>query len=197
MATVSTPKMTAEEFYDWANRPENADKMFELDRGEVVEMPPPGELHGTICAWVASLLWQFAVRRGRGRVTSNDTGLVVNRDPDTVRGVDVMFFDASAPLSGVEAGYPRSIPAVAVEVLSPTDRWGQVQLRVKQYLAFGVPLVWVIDPMDFTVTVFRPGEMQRVLEESDELTGNGVLPDFTCRVADLFALPGQSPPASP
>ena len=46
MATVSPPKMTAEEFFAWANRPENSDRRLELDRGEVVEMPPPKKSHG-------------------------------------------------------------------------------------------------------------------------------------------------------
>ena len=38
--------MTAEEFWEWANRPENEDRLWELERGEVIEMPPPGTVHG-------------------------------------------------------------------------------------------------------------------------------------------------------
>jgi hypothetical protein len=45
--------LTAEEFYDWAHRPENAGKSYELERGEVVEVSRPGELHGVVCANVA------------------------------------------------------------------------------------------------------------------------------------------------
>jgi Uma2 family endonuclease len=195
MSTTTAP-MTAEEFFDWCGRPENADRRFELERGRAVEMPPPGEQHGTVCGWIAYLLWSFAVRRGRGRVTTNDTGLVVERDPDTARGADVMFFDDSRPLAGVSRRYPDTIPALVVEVLSPTDTWSRTSRRVIQYLRHGVPLVWVVDPDALTVTVLRPGELQQLLDETDALTGNGVLPDFSCKVADLFALPGQPPAAS-
>jgi Uma2 family endonuclease len=195
MATVATAKMTAEEFFAWSNRPENAGKRCELVEGEVVEMPPPGDVHGTICAWITYLFWDFARRRGRGRVTSNDTGLVVERDPDTTRGADVMFFDESRGLDELPSSYPTGVPRVVVEVMSPSDRWTKTRHRVQQYLGHGVPLIWVVDPIRRTVTVFRPDELQQVLDETDTLTGNGVLPDFECKVAELFALPGAAPTA--
>jgi Uma2 family endonuclease len=195
MATVSTPKMTAEEFYAWANRPENADRRFELVNGEVEEMPSPGEIHGLICSWVVHILWLYVSRRSQGRVLSNDTGLVVKRGPDTVRGPDVMFFLTSRQLAEASPGHVTDVPDLIVEVLSPTDRHGQTLKRIGQYLKRGVPLVWVIDPEDHTLTAYRPNEFPKLLDEQDELTGNGVLPDFSCRVADLFALPGQTPPA--
>lgn len=197
MATVSTPKMTAEEFFAWANRPENADRRFELVNGEVEEMPSPGEIHGLICGWVVHLLWLYVSRRGQGRVLSNDTGLVVRRGPDTVRGPDVMFFLTSRQLVDASLGHVTDVPDLIVEVLSPTDRHGRTLKRIGQYLKRGIPLAWVIDPEDHTLTVYRPNEFPKLLDEQDELTGNGVLPDFSCRVADLFTLPGQAPPATP
>lgn len=196
MSTVATARMTAEEFFDWANQPENAGKRYELENGEPIEMPPPGDRHGTVNSWIGHLLWMYAIRRGRGRVSSNDSALIVEIDPPTVRGPDLMFFDESTPVANISPRFPNALPSLVVEVLSPSDRWSKVQIRVKQYLQRGVPLVWIVDPIDYTVTVFRAGEMQVVLEESDELTGNGVLPDFRCRVAELFSLPGLFNPQS-
>src|SRR5437867_3101505 len=101
MATVQTKRqtklLTADEFYEWVNRPENQDKFYELDEGRVVEMPPPGETHGVLCAFIVHLLWMYVIRRGKGYVCSNDTGLVVKRKPGTVRGPDIMLFDESLP----------------------------------------------------------------------------------------------------
>jgi Uma2 family endonuclease len=194
MATVTTAPMTAEEFFEWVNRPENEGRYWELEHGEVVEMPPPGEVHGSVCAMVTYLLMQFAFRRGKGRVVSNDTGLVVQRAPDTVRGPDVMFFDDSQPLSQLSRSFATQLPALVVEVLSPSDQWSKLQRRLKQYRDRGVPLIWVIDPEDRTVTAYQTANpIEQLLEETDELTGNSVLPDFRCRVADLFAVPGQQP----
>jgi Uma2 family endonuclease len=80
MATIQTRLMTAEEFYEWAHRPENRDKPFELERGEVVEMSRPGKRHGMICGNVAGILRNYAVQRQKGYVCTNDTGVVVERD---------------------------------------------------------------------------------------------------------------------
>lgn len=195
--TAATPgKMTAEEFYAWANRPENAGRWYELDRGEVIEVPPPKHLHGVVCWLISSLLAQYIARRGAGYACTNDTGIVVGRRPDTVRGADIMLFLESKTWDQLGRGYVEDIPNLIVEVLSPDDRPGKTNRRIEQYLRRGVPLVWLIDPEDRIVTVYRPNEFHKVLDETDELTGNGVLPEFSCRVADLFALPGQ-PPAAP
>src|SRR5262245_22176203 len=102
MATVTTKPMTAEEFYEWANRLENRDQFFELERGEVVEMSRPGKRHGLICANVAGVLRNHAVQRQKGYVCSNDTGVVVERGPDTVRGPDVLFFEDAEQADQVE-----------------------------------------------------------------------------------------------
>ena len=193
MATVTTQRMTAEEFWEWANRPENQDRIFELDRGEVMEMPPPGDAHGSICAWIAHLLWEYVLRRGKGRVTSNDTGLLVGRNPDSGRGPDLMLFDESAPLETLSNRFSEAVPLLVVEVWSPNDRWSRMLRRIDQYTRRGVRLIWVVDPEERSVTGF-PTEREsavRHLEDAMELTGNGVLADLRLRVADLFALPGS------
>ena len=52
MATVASDLMTAEQFYEFVHRPENRDRIFELEDGEIVEMSRPGKKHGlgAICA---------------------------------------------------------------------------------------------------------------------------------------------------
>lgn len=189
MSTVQPRLMTADEFYEWANRPENEGQHFELERGEVVEMPPPGELHGAICAIITHLLLSYAIARQRGYVCSNDTGLLVEEDPDTLRGPDLMFFDEPLSVDNLRPQYATRIPKLIVEVLSPSDQAGRTNRRIDQYLRRGVAWIWLVDPDLRCVTVYRPGEQQQVLEEQDELQAEDVLPSFRCRVADLFALP--------
>src|SRR5438105_8974717 len=105
MATVQTKLLTAEEFYEWANRPENRGRQCELERGRIVEMSRPGKLHGMVCANVARILGNFAVARQRGYVCSNDTGVIVERAPDTVRGPDVLFFEDADTVEDVDLHY--------------------------------------------------------------------------------------------
>jgi Uma2 family endonuclease len=190
MTTVAT-RLTAEEFWQWVSRPENREKRFELDQGEVVEVPPPSELHGIICSWIVHLLWRFVLQRGKGYVCCNDTGLLVQRNPDTVRGPDVMLFDEARRLDDMSRKFAEGLPKVVVEVLSPSDQMTKVNKRLGQFLKRGVPLVWLVDPEVRSVSVYRADKYPVVLDEMEELTGEEVLPDFRCRVAEFFALPGH------
>jgi len=193
MASVASKPMTAEEFWEWAQRPENEGRFLELDRGEVVEMPPPGELHGVVCAMVTYLLTAYVMKRGKGYVCSNDAGLLVGRKPDTLRGPDAMLFDESRRMEDLSPKFSEGVPRLVVEVLSPHDRLSKVNLRVSQYIKLGVALVWLVDPEARAVTVYQADKTHQVLDGTDELTGGDVLPDFRCKVADLFAMPGQAP----
>lgn len=186
---------TAEQFAAWVARPENADRHFELERGEVIEMPPPKPLHGYIANRIARLLDRHAEASGIGFVLSNDSGVVVERDPDSVRGPDVCYFIESfgdaAALEDFLQNYATVPPVIAVEVLSPADRVNKVANKVDEYLAFGVRQVWVVDPETKDVAVHRPGQTMRLLAGDDELAGGDELPGFSCRVSDFFRLPGQ------
>lgn len=193
MSTAAPPGlMTADQFYEWANRPENADKWYELDAGKVVEMPSPGKRHGMVCGMVARKLSAYLDARGEGYLCTNDTGLVVARDPDTVRGPDLMLYLDHQSLEDATPRHADNVPALVVEVMSPSDSMGKTLRRVKQYLNRGVPLVWIIEPEIAAVQVFQPSEFPKVLDNSDELTGNGVLPDFRCLVSDFFTIPKRT-----
>lgn len=194
---TDTPLMTAEEFFEWANRPEQHDRNFELVNGKVVIMPSPGELHGVICWLVSHILGAYLLKRGAGYLTTNDTGLILRRNPDTVRGPDIMLFLKNRSVDSLSAGHVETMPALVVEVRSPTDRDSKILRRVKQYLDSGVQMVWVVDPEDRVVTSYRPREFPKVHDNGDILTGNGVLPEFQCTVSELFNLPHGSQPSNP
>lgn len=197
MSTATAPSatrlMTAEEFFAWANRPENADRHCELEDGRVIDMPPPGHEHGLIASWIAHLLWTYCIVRGGGHVTSNDTGIRVR--PNSIQGADVMLFDSPPPRNPVP-GYPTEIPALVVEVYSPTDRPGRLNRRIGRYHAHGIPLVWVVYPEEFQVDVFRANQAVQSFGLGDTLQGFAELPGFSTTVAGLFTLPGQQPPTA-
>ena len=106
MSAISVrQRMNAEEFFDWCNRPENRDRHFELERGEVLEMSLPGERHGFVCLNVGRILGNYAYQRRKGYACGNDTGLILERNPDTVRGPDVVFYDQVRRYDDLKAGY--------------------------------------------------------------------------------------------
>ena len=192
MATATaTELMTAEAFFAWVHRPENADRWFELERGKVIEMPPPGERHGYLSGNIGRILGNYTFQRGRGYVCTNDAGVILETDPDTVRGIDVTVYDDSRGYDELTPKYAAHLPQLAVEVLSPDDRPGKMMRRVAQFLRQGILLVWVVDPEGRDVTVHRLGREADVISEPDEITGEDVLPGFRCPVSEFFRMPGE------
>jgi Uma2 family endonuclease len=80
----------------------------------------------------------------------------------------------------------RFAPDLAVEVVSPTDRYVEVMEKVELYLAAGTRLVWLVEPGRRTVTVYAPGHEPHTLTDEDELDGGDVLPEFRLSVANIF-----------
>ena len=183
---AATRPLTAVEFFDWVSRPENHARHFELVRGEVVEMSRPGERHALICGNVGWVLNNYVRQRRRGYVLTNDPGVILERDPDTVRGPDVVYYDSARKYEEMNPKFAEGVPTLAVEVLSPNDRIGKVTRRISLFHQAGIPLVWLIDPETRDVTVYRRGREPFALEEDQELTDEEVLPEFRCRVADFF-----------
>lgn len=188
MSTVQTKPMTAEEFWEWGTRPENTGRRCELVRGEVIDVPPPGELHGALNVWIGYLLLNYTIQRGRGTV-HGDTSLVVQRGPDTVRGPDVMLIDEERTFGQLGPGKVTRVPALVVEIFSPFDRWGGMNQKVEQYHRLGVGLIWVVDPEGRIVTVHRVGELTQTADEDDVLTGDPQLPGLTIPVRTIFSGP--------
>ena len=191
MATVAD-LLTAEDFFEFCQRPENRQVSFELERGEVVELPPTTVRHGVVCGNCIWLLGSYVRQQNRGYIASNDAGLVVEREPDTVYGPDIFLFDEPTTFDELPPKWEDRPPALVVEIVSPNDRPGRVLRRVTRFLKMGVPLVWVLDPETQSVVVYRSGQNPVALERSDELTGLDVLPHLRLRVADFFATPADA-----
>lgn len=165
---------------------------FELVKGRLVERSM-----GMLACWVGSELSRVLGNHCRehqlGWVLSSggDAGYQGFPDsPRTVRKPDVSFvrhgrfIDEQLP-----GGYARLAPDLAVEVISPNDKYEDVNEKIEEYLHAGVRLVWVISPRNHTVHVYRANGSAHVLRENDELDGEDVVPGFRCLVSDLFPQP--------
>ncbi len=175
--------LTADEF---AQRYHNVHA--ELVAGVVKEYPVPTQTHGKVCMKIGALIFNHAEAHDLGHVTSNDSWVLVGRNPDTVRGGDVCYFSYDRlPKGAMPEGLFPIAPDLVVEVMSPTDRWGDVFAKVGEYLRVGVRTVVVLDPKSASASVYRPDELQQIFHNGDELTLPDVLPGFAVRVQSLFA----------
>jgi len=185
MATVKPDVITAEQYRTMVP-PEDGSKI-ELVRGELETMCRPGFRHGLRQGRVYRILDNYGQTHRHGRAVV-ETGVVTDRDPDTVRGPDVSYWSAERlPLDQEPEGYPDIAPDLAVEVLSPSNRVARILEKMRELFERGVRMVWVVDPENRTVTVYRSLNEGRVLHESATLEGEDVLPGLTCPVAEFFA----------
>ena len=159
----------------------------ELVRGKIIEMNVPKPKHGFICLEIGALIRDFVKPRKLGRVFSNDSGVVTEREPDSLRGPDVGYYSyASVPAGDVPEGYFDIVPELAFEVISPDDVWSRVLEKVAELLDAGVKVVCVVDPRDKTVQVYRSNRPVEHLTGNDELSFPDVLPGFSCKVWQCF-----------
>ena len=151
-------------------------------------MPPPMPEHGVVCANVAGILWDYGRKSGYGYALSNDSAVVTERGPDTVRGPDVCFYShARWPRSQVGSGLPPVPPDLAVEVVSPGNRAGEISKKIAEYLAVGTLLVWVVYPASRSVVIHRSDDEPPIVLREDEVIENlPELPGFRCPVSDFF-----------
>lgn len=179
---------------------------------ELLEMPDAvsfelvdGQLVERNVSTLSSLVEGFVYEKVQGHVRPNKLGFVwpgtlgiqcyPNR-PNKIRKPDLSFVKAERFRPELlETGFLPLAPDLAVEVISPGDLAHEVFEKIEEYQEAGVSLIWVIDPEIRIVQVYRKnGEIVR-LRESDELSGEDVLPGFRCRVAELFP-PVPPPPVS-
>lgn len=183
MTTTSTTRaITAEEL--WA-MPNNTRR--ELVRGEVRTMAPAGFEHGSVIMNIGIPLGTHVKAHRLGVVVGAETGFVLARNPDIVRGADVAFVQASRiPPSGLPIKFWEGAPDLAVEVVSPGDTVEEVEEKVDDYLDAGARMVLVANPKRKTVTVHRPGAQPVILRQGDTIDGADVVPGFSLAVVDVF-----------
>ncbi len=180
--------ISADRFQDLVDAPEYQDRVLELVEGVIIDMPKPKRIHGVVVAELTFRLAAFVKENNLGEVTSGDPGFVLERNSygrDTVRGLDIAFLSKSRQLAPPDFTWYEMGPDLAVEVISPSNKAGDIHLKVMQLLNAGTRLVWLVYPESRTVTA-HTSDGATTLHEDDTLSGGDVLPGFQLRVSDIF-----------
>lgn len=159
----------------------------ELVRGEVVRLSPGGNWHSVTSVNATLLLGNWARKSRRGRVLSNEPGVITQQLPDTVRGADVIFCSYKRiPKGKLPRGFSRIPPELVVEVVGLGKSWRSLVEKAAEYLAMGVDRVWVISPETRRLHILRPDAEPQVLTEKQKVTDPEILPGFSCVVRQFF-----------
>ncbi len=162
---------------------------YELVKGKLAMMSPAGGRHGRIAVQVAYLLKDHLKGKSLGVVFAAETGFLIQTDPDTVLAPDVAYVSASR-FEAVEneIQYLPLAPELAVEVLSPSDRFSRVESKAFAWLDAGTQLVLLVDPENQTVHAYRSRKQIEIFERGESIDCTGAVPDWLLAVNDVFLL---------
>ena len=161
---------------------------FELIDGQWKEKAMGMEA-SVVGARLMYLLQAHVIPNSLGHVINAECGYQIFADhPTRIRKPDGSFVArGKLPDEKPFRGHSKVPPDLAFEVVSPNDFAEEINERVLDFLGAGVRLMWVVYPSTRTMHVFRPGGGAAHLAASDQLSGEDVVPGFSCRVADVFS----------
>jgi len=181
MQPMVTPQVTtAEELLDMPDD----DYRYELVRGELRRMSRPGGVHGVLSTFIVCSLHNAVGGKG---LALGETGFLLAEGPDTVRGPDAAFISKTRLPEEIPTGWWRVAPDLVAEVVSPNDRFTDVQEKIAEWLESGVRMVLLVDPTSRTVTVYRGQDAIHTLRANGIVDGGDAVPGWRMSVAELFA----------
>jgi Uma2 family endonuclease len=167
--------------------PDHGHYRYELVKGVLNVMEPAGAQHGSVAMEIAWRLMQHVGANGLGKVFAAETGFKIRSNPDTVRAPDAAFVrQERIEQTGIPSGFWPGAPDLAVEVVSPSDSFTEVDEKVVDWLSAGTRLVIVVDPRTRTATVHRQEGSALRLRETDLLRGEEVVPGWSVVLSELF-----------
>lgn len=158
---------------------------YELVRGRLIRMSPVAPRHGQVTVTLLVVLAQHVKAHRLGQVWT-EVGFRLFNNPDTVLAPDVAFVRAVQLPEPDAKGFYRGAPDLAIEVLSPDDRPGDVRGKIDDYLAAGARMVIVVDPAKRVVTVHAQDGPVVTLGEGDRLDLDEVVSGFSLPVSAIF-----------
>jgi Uma2 family endonuclease len=175
------------------------DALYEVIDGEAKEIPPMG-FNANLIAHRLYAAFARALQ-SPGDLVMIEGLFSLPAPVDRRRRPDLAYL----PVGRIPTDWPSpsvedppamdAVPAVAVEIVSPTDLALELDEKRTEYFAVGVATVVIVYPNVGAVHVYDSAAFSRVLTAADTLILGSILPRFSIPVADLFA--PLNPPAQP
>jgi Uma2 family endonuclease len=181
--TVASQKMSLEEYL---NFDDGTDRLYELENGELIVMPPESQLNCRIASLLFALFLQQDIPSYRLMMK---TEIVVSSSRATTRFPDLMVL--SEELATALEGSRRSTimmdmppPLLVVEVVSPHQENRDYRYKRSEYATRGIAEYWIVDPIQQRVTVL---EWVEGLYEEVVYTGDSAIVSPVLGVLELTA----------
>ena len=143
--------------------------------------------HGHLAAELAFSLNTFVKTNLLGQVYPAGTGFKLTSSPDTVLAPNAAFVSAERVREVTsKTGFFPGPPDLAAEIISPNDRYSEVEEKVELWLRYGVRMVITLNPQTRTATVYRGLEDIRMILGDGRLEGGEVVPSWALLLKRLF-----------
>jgi len=178
--------ITDEEFYDFCQ----ANPGLRIERtaeGEIIVMSPTGGETSNRNSELGRQLGNWARRDGRGKTFDSNAEFILPNG--AALSPDASWVERTR-LAGLtreqKRKFPPLCPDFVVELTSPTDRLGKVQVKMREWMANGAQLGWLLDADKGTAYVYRPGREPERLAAPERLEGEGPVAGFVLDLKEIW-----------
>lgn len=149
-------------------------------------MSPTGAKHARIEMRLGHALESFVSQKKNGWVMIGEAGIYTRRNPDSVRGADILFISKKRLAGPPRENFLDVAPELVIEIQSPSEPWPELRKKIAEYFDIGVNVVWVVKPRNRRVQIYHSTTDVTELAENDVLTGEDILSGFKIKVSQLF-----------
>lgn len=172
----------------------STDALYEVVGNQIVEKDV-----SAYATWIASLLTQELgpyTRTQRLGIVITEMLFILNRELPLKRRPDVAFVSKEKWPFGQPpppAGDWDLVPDLAVEVVSPNEKFHKVLAKMQEYFSAGVGEVWIVSPESRLIQDYRSPDELQTFRETDQLTC-ALFPGWSFPVAELLPNPAVQLP---
>jgi Uma2 family endonuclease len=167
--------------------PSREESLYEVVNGQILELAEMGVTATLVASALHLFLGPFVRDRRLGRAVVEGL-FILDETVDLRRRPDNAFVSAQRwPLDRPvpDTGDWPTVPDLAIEVISPNDRFEAVLGKVLEYFRHGVGQIWLVTPAERQLWVFDSPTRVRIFAAGDVVTDT-IVPGFTLKLADLF-----------
>lgn len=181
--SLGQTKFSLQEFL---SMPES-DNRTELVNGEIVPKVSPTSPHSRAQKRLLRRLDDWCEETNQGEVNPEWTITLKRNGVDWVPVPDLTYISYErVPADWDGLGPCPGIPQLVVEIISPGQTFSGMTSKATDYLLAGVSCVWVVEPQNCSITIFRAEELPQIII-GDGTISDSLLPGLAITLSDIFA----------
>ena len=162
---IANKQLTKEKIYTYEDIDNLPEGLYEIIDGRIVELSPTGFEHGSLEGLIFLFLYKHL--KEKGFVATGEVGILIQKKPLRLRAGDVVFVSKET-YKEKPKGILEKAPELVIEIVSPSNKFDEIQEKVEDYLKIGVKKVIVVEPSIEKVYVYESGKNEIKVYKFDQ-----------------------------